>query len=115
MDSARIQGSCIRLISKSEIRYEGTLSSIDPVANTVSLKNVRMHGTEGRPAEHQIPPSDALYDFIIFRGSDIKDLTVFEQKPKPEFIDPAVVTAQPAARGGKGGKGGHHTSHQRDT
>ena len=63
-NTARIQGSRIRLISKSEIRYEGTLSQIDPVGNTVSLKNVRMHGTEGRPAEHQIPPSGLI--FILF-------------------------------------------------
>ena len=47
-------------------------------------------------------PTDARYDFIIFRGSDIKDLTVYEDdKRKQDFIDPAVVTAQPA-RGGKG-------------
>eukprot|EP01063_Lacrimia_lanifica_P010123 TRINITY_DN1687_c0_g1_i4.p2 TRINITY_DN1687_c0_g1~~TRINITY_DN1687_c0_g1_i4.p2 ORF type:complete len:356 (+),score=144.05 TRINITY_DN1687_c0_g1_i4:75-1142(+) len=93
----RINGSRIRLISNSGIRYEGTLCSIDPVANTVSLEKVRMFGTEGRQVEHQIPPSDILYSSITFRGSDIKDLTVYEhQKSAADFIDPAVVQARPA-------------------
>ena len=39
----------------------------------------------------------------MFRGSDIKDLTVYESK-KSDFVDPAVVTAQPARGGEKGGK-----------
>jgi protein LSM14 len=87
-------GSRISLISKSEIRYEGFLNFINAKENTVGLKNVRMHGTEGRKGGNgEIPAGDKLYEYIVFRGADIKDLTVYEDS----LPDPAIISAQPAA------------------
>ncbi|CUF14688.1 Hypothetical protein, putative [Bodo saltans] len=88
-------GSKISLISKSDIRYEGFLHFINPDENTVGLKNVRMFGTEGRKGggANEVAAGDQLYEFIIFRGGDIKDLTVYEDRPR----DPAIVSATPAA------------------
>eukprot|EP01004_Peranema_trichophorum_P002395 NODE_1458_length_1946_cov_253.334065_g1237_i0.p1 GENE.NODE_1458_length_1946_cov_253.334065_g1237_i0~~NODE_1458_length_1946_cov_253.334065_g1237_i0.p1 ORF type:complete len:384 (-),score=80.73 NODE_1458_length_1946_cov_253.334065_g1237_i0:719-1870(-) len=92
-----LQGSCISLISKSDIRYEGFLYSINPDENTVALRNVKMLGTEGRKNGPQIPKGDQLYEFIIFRGSDIKDLTVFDANQRPSESshppDPAILNA----------------------
>lgn len=95
-------GSKISLISKSEIRYEGYLHFINAEENTVGLRNVRMFGTEGRKGDPkaEIPPGEQLYEFIIFRGADIKDLTVYEWQPQ----DPAIVSATPA-RGAQGAGG----------
>ncbi|XP_041837176.1 protein LSM14 homolog B-like isoform X3 [Melanotaenia boesemani] len=86
-------GSKISLISKAQIRYEGILSSVDTERSTVALAKVKSHGTEDRPTDRPVPPKDEIYEYIIFRGSDIKDITVSEP-PKPHYglpRDPAIV------------------------
>ncbi|KAJ9641969.1 hypothetical protein H2199_005184 [Coniosporium tulheliwenetii] len=77
-------GSRISLISKSDIRYVGTLHEISSAESTVALENVTSYGTEGRRGnpEEEIPPSDNVYEYIVFRGSDVKNLNIEEPAPK---------------------------------
>lgn len=86
-------GSKISLISKAKIRYEGILYTIDTENATVALSKVRSFGTEKRETERFVAPRDDVYEYIIFRGSDIEDLTVCEP-PNPQAqlpADPAIV------------------------
>jgi len=90
-------GSKISLISKSEVRYEGILYTIDTKESTVALAKVRSYGTEDRPTDRPVAPRDETYEYIIFRGADIKDIRVC-QPPKPQPTlegglpnDPAIV------------------------
>lgn len=75
------------------------LHEINSEESTVSLENVRSFGTEGRRGkpDEELPPSDQVYEYIVFRGSDVKDLrieegpTAKENKPPAVPDDPAIV------------------------
>lgn len=56
--------------------------------------SVRSFGTEDRAASKIIPPRSEVYEFIIFRGSDIKDLNVSEMPEEPSSPpqDPAILS-----------------------
>mmetsp|Transcript_119 Transcript_119/g.352 ORF Transcript_119/g.352 Transcript_119/m.352 type:complete len:465 (-) Transcript_119:299-1693(-) len=73
-------GSKISLITTSDIRYEGILYTLNREESTIAVQNVRSFGTEGRRCI-EVPMSNEIYDFIIFRGKDLKDLTVLQGAP----------------------------------
>jgi len=108
----QLLGSKISLISKSEIRYEGILFTLNPNESTLALAKVRMFGTENRPTDNPVAARDEVFEFIIFRGQDIKDIRLCEpptpQPPVPGSLpyDPAIVQhSVPAAVGGLGTSG----------
>lgn len=103
-------GSKISLITTSDIRYEGILYTLNREESTIAVQNVRSFGTEGRRCP-EVPMSNEIYDFIIFRGKDLKDLTVLQGAPErtaaasspfamgSELLDPqsSPLCAQPCA------------------
>jgi len=91
-------GARISLVSNANIRYEGTLYTIDTKEATVALQNVRVLGTEGRTnGGTEVPPSDDVYEFIVFAGKDIKELHVMQDNTPPPApaplppSDPAIM------------------------
>jgi hypothetical protein len=80
--------------------YVGTLHEINSENSTVALENVSSFGTEGRKdnPEEEIPPSDGVYEYIVFRGSDVKDLRI-EDAPAAKENKPPQVPNDPAILG----------------
>lgn len=54
---------------------------------------VKCFGTEGRPTDRPTPPKDDIYEYITFRGSDIKDITLCEPPRAHHGLppDPAII------------------------
>ncbi|TKR62372.1 hypothetical protein L596_026348 [Steinernema carpocapsae] len=99
-------GSRISLISKLDIRYEGVLYSVDTNESTIALAKVKSFGTEDRQPGNPIPGREDVYEYIIFKAGDIKDLLVCEN-PKPAApandglpYDPAIITVSNAPHPG---------------
>lgn len=82
-------GSRISLISKADIRYEGRLFTVDPQECTIALAGVQSFGTEDRETQYPISPQSQIYEYILFRGSDIKDIRVINNCAMPN--DPAIM------------------------
>ncbi|XP_055354745.1 protein LSM14 homolog car-1-like [Paramacrobiotus metropolitanus] len=83
-------GCKISLVSKSDIRYEGTL--IDLNEGSISLGGVRSFGTEDRRADQFVPPRNDVYEYVVFKTSDIKDLFVSSAPRQHEMgHDPAIL------------------------
>ncbi|KAI9718620.1 MAG: hypothetical protein M1828_006628 [Chrysothrix sp. TS-e1954] len=94
-------GSRISLISKSDIRYVGTLHEINSDNSTVALEQVTSFGTEGRrnSPDEELPGSDSVYEYIVFRGSDVKDLRIEEPPKENKPPPPPQVPNDPAILG----------------
>ena len=90
------------LITKAEVRYEGVLFEVDRVNKTMSLKQVKNMGTEGRRnGTNELPGDDKILGNVKFRVDLIKTFKIVE-KPKEEEtpeqeepeMDPAIVEAE---------------------
>ncbi|XP_053606217.1 protein LSM14 homolog B-B isoform X2 [Plodia interpunctella] len=108
-------GSKISLVSKADIRYEGRLFTVDPQECTIALASVRSFGTEDRETQYPVAPQSQVYDYILFRGSDIKDIRVVPNVPSlpndPAImqmsVPPTLGGANPGAPGSFAGQFNH--------
>lgn len=93
------------MISKKNIRYEGTLYSINESNATVALQNVRSYGTEGREKLDSqatfVAPQDSVHPYLLFRGCDIKDLHVHENASQQPPADPAIMSSNAPSQAAK--------------
>jgi protein LSM14 len=73
-------GSYLSLITKAESRYEGTLVEVDRIKKTMSLKDVKNMGTEGRRnGVNELPPSEGLLGMVKFRVDLIRTFEIIKK------------------------------------
>ena len=115
-------GKTISLISnKASLCW--SLENINADDATVALKSVRLFGTEGRMAAMgqpnlEVPPGVDVYDYVVFRGSDVKDLSVLDtpiDEVKPNIYRPPQQQQQQGATTGQYYSGPTSTSSQNGT
>ena len=81
---SKIIGSYLSLITKAESRYEGTLVEVDKKKKTMSLKNVKNMGTEGRRnGVNELPPGDSILGTVKFRVDLVKTFEIID-KPQDD-------------------------------
>jgi len=84
-------GCKLSLISTSDVRYQGTLYTIDPQESTIALQNVQNMGTENRRSD-KVEASSTIYEYIVFRGDNIKTLKLIDDDSDSVLInDPAIL------------------------
>jgi protein LSM14 len=77
-------------------RYVGILHEINPEQSTIALEDVFCFGSEDRKVESFLPPSQQKYEYIVFRGSDVKDIKIVEADKEPKQPTPQNVLNDPA-------------------
>lgn len=76
----------ISIITNSDIRYEGSLFQINEQKQEVVLNNVKSFGTEGRRPGNEIPAPNLVYEYIVFKGCEIKDIVMVDEKVEEEVV-----------------------------
>jgi protein LSM14 len=72
------------------------LHEINPEQSTIALEDVFSYGTEGRKVDSFIPASQQKFEYIVFRGSDVKDIKIVEADKEPKRPSPPNVPNDPA-------------------
>ena len=98
----QIIGKAMWLITKADVRYEGVLFEVDKVNKTMSLKQVKNMGTEGRRnGVNELQPDGKVLGTVKFRVDLIKNFKIIEgqddedeQTQQKEPVDEAIVESE---------------------
>lgn len=80
-------GHEIQLISKSEVRYTGILNSYDRAKDVVVIGEAKAHGTEHRESPIMVPGSDQVYEYIVFKRSNMSRIGIDRPDGRVEWIE----------------------------
>ncbi|XP_019167293.1 PREDICTED: protein decapping 5-like [Ipomoea nil] len=76
------RGSFVNLLTRSGARYQGYVSRVDSLEFLIALTDVKCFGTEGRRMDGQdYSGSEKIYEFMIFRGSEVIELQFLTSPP----------------------------------
>nr|GMD35690.1 protein decapping 5-like [Ipomoea batatas] len=76
------RGSLVNLLTRCGARYQGYVSRVDSPEFMIALTNVKCFGTEGRRLDGQeYAGSERIYEFIIFRGSEVLEIQFLTLPP----------------------------------
>lgn len=88
--------SKISLITHNDVKYDGTLFSINANESSMVLKDVKCLGTEDRVTDptKKVPPNGDVVPFVTFPGQDIKDLIVHDPTAQADPPTPPPARQQ---------------------
>lgn len=73
------------LVTKAQVRYEGTVVKLDKVERAMHLSNVRSYGTEGRKqGQGEIPPRDDIIEMVVFKIELVQNFEVVSDQAQQE-------------------------------
>jgi len=72
----RRAGCTIEIISKTGVRYSGTLTSYEEEKKVVKLTKATSHGTENRTAPVSIQGSTQIFEYMVFQTTKISKIKI---------------------------------------
>jgi hypothetical protein len=82
----------IELISKSEVRYTGIFSEYNMENRTITLSSVKSFGTEDRGCRVFVERSKFVYEYIIFKIENIKNMRDINECPEENMTGHEMVS-----------------------